>query len=121
MKYLLAALISSILLLGCVRPSQSSNGSVQAVHKYDGMTFQQVTATLGKPYYEDSFPLSSGLDEMRAPIQKYFQESGSVIQTVTIKEIWWKEDDYYLTSWLSLKGNDWIVLESLRWHKDVQF
>ena len=71
MKYLLATLISSILLLGCVRPSQSSNGSVQAVHKYDGMTSQQVIATLGKPYYEDSFPLSSGLDEMRAPIQKY--------------------------------------------------
>ncbi|NLB54226.1 MAG: hypothetical protein GX811_00390 [Lentisphaerae bacterium] len=121
MKHLLVAFISSLWFVGCTHPSLTSNSSVQAVHKYDGMTSRQLIATLGKPYYEDSFPLSSALDEMRTPIQKYFNESGSSMHTVTIKEIWWKEDDYYLTAWLSLKGNDWIVLESLRWHKDVQF
>ena len=121
MKYLLATLISSIFLLGCVQPPQSSNSAVQAVHKYDGMTSQQMIDTLGAPNYTDSFPLSSGLDEMRSPIQKYFKEEESANQPVLIKEMWWKEDDFYLTAWLSLKGNDWIVLESLRWHKDVHF
>ena len=121
MKYLLVALISSLLLLGCVQPPRSSNSAVQAVHKYDGMTSQQMIDTVGAPYYEDSFQLSSGLDEMRSPIQKYFTEEESANHPILIKEMWWKEGDFYLTSWLSLKGNDWTVLESLRWHKDVQF
>ena len=121
MKYPLFALISSLLLTGCAHPPLTENSSVQAVHKYDGMTSQQVINTLGAPYYEDSFPLSSGLDEMRAPIQKYYKEDGGAVHAVIIKEMWWKEDDYYLTSWLALKGKDWIVLESLRWHKDILF
>ena len=93
----------------------------EIIHKYNSLLQSEMVQAFGKPDYEESFPLSKARDEMRGPLQKHFPKKFRNSQNIIIKELEWQDGDFYLTSWFKMRGNDWVVFESLRWHKDVRF
>ena len=61
-----------LCLTSCMRPSDAL--SVEPLTKYNGMTVDEMKNKLGKPYFEDSYPLSKAKDIMRGHLQQYFKK-----------------------------------------------
>jgi hypothetical protein len=93
----------------------------QKVTKYAGRTFDQVVSDLGQPARTDSFKLGQALDEMRGPLQNTFPLDKPGNKDIEIKEATWEDGDYYLTVWFHKVDDAWVVIEGVRWHKNVRF
>ena len=113
MKYLILTLILTVT--GC------THDPVETIKKYNGNTEQEMISILGKPDFTETIPLSECRDEMRFPIQEYFPVGQRNQPDIFVKELWWKDGNYNLTSWFKSTNDTWVVLESLRWQKDVLF
>ena len=109
-----------LLLVSCLRNSVNKD-SVQHINKYNGCGEEEVIDQLGKVYLRDSFPLSAALGEMRSSLQAHINKSDRDNSKVIIKELWWKQGDYYIICWFKMRGKEWIVFDAIRWRKGTQF
>ncbi len=75
----------------------------------------------GKPLLEDEYPASKVAGELRNAVTKTYPADAPGSAGVTIRELWWKEGDYRLTFLLHLQEGKWVVLDAIRWHKDIVF
>lgn len=94
---------------------------IKQIFKYNGETAYKMEKKLGKPCYNEIYPLSKANDEMRSHVQQYFKKDFQYSPNINIKEIWWKDGDYYITCWFKERLVDWQVITCIRWHKNARF
>ncbi len=63
---------------------------------------------------------NSNLSEYRSNLYKLYPDlkKGDTIQ---VKELLWTRDENTEVIWLKLKGNKWVVVDHLKWSKDINF
>lgn len=111
-------IVCGLMMLGC---SSKSPDWVTSLPQYHGQIRQTVESKLGTPTQTYKFPMSQALGEMRSPLLSTYPSSNPANANVMIEESWWKDGDYWITLWFHQVNGQWVVLESCRWHKDVQF
>lgn len=123
----MARILAILLVFACIglvvvlcRPRRQDEVT-QTLTKYKGQTYDQIVAGMGQPIRTDSFTMGQPLDEMRAPLQNVFPLSKPGNDQVEIKEAVWKDGDYYVTIWFNKVNGKWVVVDGVRWHKDVRF
>ncbi len=115
------------MALGCAQAAkveQQATPSVDYVQErgeYLGRTLEAVLRGAGTPYLDQQFKMSQAYGEMRVELLNVYPLSDPKNATVEIKELWWKDGDYFLTLWFHQFNGEWIVLDTLYWHKDVTF
>ena len=106
-------------MFGCSKPAAPQ--LVSSLPKYHGQTREAVESTLGTPTRTDKYPMSQAVGEMRVPLFNTYPASNPANANVMIEESWWKDGDYWITLWFHEVNGQWVVLDSCRWQKDVQF
>ena len=94
---------------------------IEDIPQLEGLTQTEVVEEIGEPYKSNQFAMSSVFDEMRIALRNFYPLTNSVNHDVQIREMWWDDGAYWITLWLHQVNGEWFVLDSLRWHKDVQF
>lgn len=105
-------------VVGCQRMSADAPRRVTNLH---GLTESQVTATLGPPVRTHEFTMAECCDEFRVELYNTYPPDEAAHAEVRIRELWWKDGEYWVTVWLHRQDAEWIVLDSLRWHKELVF
>ena len=92
---------------------------VQRVDRLDGMTEAQVIAEFGASPRRAEYPMSKAIGEFRTGLTRYhpMPQSGDV----RIRELTWEQSRYLVTAWLHQTNGQWVVFDSLRYGKDVEF
>ena len=65
--------------------------------------------------------MSLAVGEMRVGLLNTYPTTDPVNANVMIEESWWHDGDFWITLWFHQVDGSWVVLDSCRWHKDVQF
>lgn len=89
--------------------------------EYYDSTMEQVVADLGQAYYRFSFNMGQPLEEMRIELYNIYPPGAPDNEKIEIKEMWWKDGDYFITLWFHQVDEEWKVVDGVRWHKDVCF
>ncbi|HVX83500.1 MAG TPA: hypothetical protein VH253_01660 [Phycisphaerae bacterium] len=111
--------IGCAAILSCAHTERSS--PVTSLPEYDGQTRTAVEAILGRPGRTDTFPMSQAVGEFRVPLLNTYPRSNPANAKVMIEESWWDDGDYWITLWFHRVNGQWVVLDSCRWRKDVEF
>lgn len=94
---------------------------VTKVHDLHDKTMEEVIEELGEPKYSESYTVGEASGEFRVELYNTYPLSDSNNLKVPIQELWWEDGDYNLTLWFHQVKGVWVVLNSCRWHKDVEF
>ncbi|MGC9367338.1 MAG: hypothetical protein ACP5FK_09920 [bacterium] len=86
-----------------------------------GKTREEVIEELGEPKYSESYTVGEARGEFRVELYNTYPLTDSGNLDVPIQELWWEDGDYYITLWLHQVNGEWVVLNSYRWHKDLEF
>ena len=97
------------------------HGMIEKVPALHGLTDVELYDRLGEPGYVDEVSLSNGLDEFRVELYNAYPPDDPGTQGVIIKEATWAYARYNITVWLHDVQGEWVVLDTCRWRKDVQF
>jgi hypothetical protein len=116
MARFLVLFVVTALIAGC-----SGSIRVTKLAKYHGWSRAQTVETLGEPQQDVTFPMSKASGEFRVELQNTYPLTNPANSTVQIEEMTWRDGDYWITLWLHKIDEQWVVLDSCRWHKDVQF
>jgi hypothetical protein len=114
MARLLDIFVVTVLIAGC-------SARVTKLPNYHGQSRAQMVAMLGEPQRDATFPMSKANGEFRVELQNIYPLSNPANATVEIEAMTWRDGDYWITLWLHKISGQWVVLDSCRWHKDVQF
>ncbi len=116
-------LITIISLLFTVITSCVSTGevSVSKIEKLHGLTENEVTNILGNPIHQEQYKVKNAIGEFRKNVFKFYPLSKPENQNVEIKELRWKDGDYFISMWFHLIKGEWVVMDTCRWHESVQF
>ena len=98
-----------------------SPGAPAKLTAYHGQSRAQVVTKLGQPQRDEKFPMSRAYGEFRIELQNTYPLSNPANAAVEIEEMTWQDGNYWITLWLHQVNGQWVVLDSCRWHKDVQF
>jgi hypothetical protein len=127
----LAVLIALLFILpgvGCSKPRQSkpsrqtaTTDPVTSLPQFLRKSRLEVESESGQPARTDRYPMSMAAGVMRQPLLKTYPPSDPANANVIIEESWWKDGDYWITLWFHQVGGRWVVLDTCRWRKDMQF
>lgn len=109
----------ALAVIGCEKPGRS--GRPVEMSQYHGHTRDAVVRALGEPHSSDRFTMADVGDEMRIELRNTYPPSDPASASVPIEELRWQDGDYWIYLWLHEVNGQWVVLDSLRWHKDVRF
>jgi hypothetical protein len=118
---LLGCLTLLALLAGCSDAPSIGSGAPTKLPQYHGLSHAQVIERLGKPKRDDQFAMSQAVGEFRVELLNTYPLSDPANADVQIQELTWEDGSYNITLWLHQVGDEWVVLNSCRWHKDVRF
>lgn len=105
-----------VVVAGC-----GQREAVSKLPQFHGKSRAQVVSVLGEPAWGETFAMSEVFDELRCELQNTYPLSNPANANVKIEEMRWQEGDFWITLWLHQVDGRWVVLDSCRWHKDVQF
>jgi len=117
----------------CTR--DTTHDSVEELTELHGKAEQEIIAIMGEPDYEGEQILHQGstLPEFYIELYNTYSPDDPATEGVVIRELQWEYDGYskVLFLWeydgyskvlfLHLVGNEWMVLESVRWEDGVEF
>ncbi len=103
--------------------SDPFHGPAEKVERFHGMTMDAVLAELGeaKNTYTFNIPSEGILDEFRIELHNTYPPDRPENASIAIKELHWEYLRYNLTVWFHQVGDEWVVLDTCRWHKDIRF
>jgi len=85
-------------------------------------TFKQVEAKLGSASSKETFNMKDGpITEFRGKLEVLFPRSNPESQSIQINEASWMEGECVLTLWFRKMKDNWVVVDTLYWHKDSDF
>jgi len=92
------------------------------VREWLGKKLSQAVEKLGSSSIEKTFDMNDVvIDEFRGKLEVLFPLSSRGNEPKWIKETSWNQGDCILTLWFEKQGDNWIVVDTLRWHKDSEF
>ena len=94
---------------------------VQKVARLHGKSFAAVLKELGRPDYEDEFPMSQAYGEFRVELYNYYPREVPGNADVHIKELHWDYRRYHIAVWFHKVDGEWRVLDTCRWQEGVEF
>ncbi len=87
-----------------------------------GKTLQEAKQILSEPVKEESFSMGDVvINEFRGNLDVLLPRSISENNSIKVKEVYWLNDDCYLTIWFKQTGNKWIAIDTVYWHKNTDF
>jgi len=102
---------------GDVDVSEQLNATADA-ETFVGKSYQEAEAALGTPTTEESFTMSTGLQEFRIELRNIFDPS----ETPEIREVTWRRSaDENLTLWFADKDGTSTAVHYMVWHPDSEF
>lgn len=84
-----------------------------------GLTEDQVKSRLGPPSQQYSFNMDQPMDEMRAPLLNKYPPETPGRAAIQIRELHWRDGEYSIVVWFSRLNDQWVALDTYRWHKSV--
>ncbi len=114
-KKWLTSLLVCLILFGC-GDKPATDKSLLGVDEHSLIT------KLHKPNQVQLIELTanSELSEYRSNLYQLFPRLKSG-DTVQIKELLWKREDYTEVAWLKSENHKWIVIDHLKWSKNISF
>jgi len=105
----------------CTR--DTTHDSVEELTELHGKAEQEIIAIMGEPDYEGEQILHQGstLPEFYIELYNTYSPDDPATEGVVIRELQWEYDGYSKVLFLHLVGNEWMVLESVRWEDGVEF
>jgi hypothetical protein len=104
-------------LVECMEPTSQP--------KWLGKSFNEVITLLGEPSDEETFTMGDGvITEFRGNLDILLPRDIPENRAVKVKEAHWpakNEADCVLTLWFKLTEDQWTAIDSLLWHKDMEF
>lgn len=93
----------------------------ESLDELHGRTATQLIEDFGVPDFEDEYKIGDAVGEMRRPLLNHYPVSNPENKNVPIRELWWKDGDYTISVWFHRVNKKWVALDSLKWHKSIQF
>lgn len=122
LRTLLGILVAACLVSAAIAFWLKSRlGPTHPVVKHHGKTVAEVLEELGPPASDTTFPMSKAYGEFRVGLLNVYPDVSGVHADVMIRECTWDQGWHRLTLWFHKEGDEWRVLDSCRWHKDLQF
>ncbi len=75
----------------------------------------------GGAIYDQVYPATNIAGELRVPISKTYPIDDPKSAGVLIHELWWRRGDLNYTFFLHQVDGQWVVLDAVKWRKDVVF
>src|SRR5690606_31364492 len=88
---------------------------------HHGKSVAAVLEDLGPPDGGTTFPMSEAIGEFRVELHNVYPDVSGRHAEVMIRECTWHQGWHRLTLWFHKEGDEWRVLDSCRWHKDLRF
>lgn len=105
----------------CTR--DTTHDSVEELTELHGKAEQEIIAIMGEPDYEGEHVLHQGstLPEFYIEVHNTYDPDDPATEGVVIREFKWEYEGYSKAIFLHLVGDEWMVLESVRWKDGVEF
>jgi hypothetical protein len=116
--------ISYILFIVLISLSSSSllaDEMTSQMTNFHGLNISEVIEKLGIPERCETFLMKQVVGEFRVELLNTYPITKRENQNVPIKELHWKDGNYNITLWFHQVNGKWVVLNSRRWHKDIEF
>ena len=110
--------------VGCDDASTAALESAEAQAIRDehvGLTDEELILKYGKAYLDDIIPVEDMTDEFRRGVQFLVLNNHGANEKEGVREMWWKQGDYFLSVWMIDRGGEWKAIDAYRWHKDMNF
>lgn len=117
-KFQLTALI---LLAGMIWYFDIPHQRVEKVPSIHGETLAEVLSEYGAPTDRTSFNMSQVPGEFRVELNNFYPPTAPHSAAVTIQELNWRYTPYTITAWFHKVDGTWVVLDTCRWKRGVQF
>jgi hypothetical protein len=125
MQEILMKRISILPILSCIAVACGAVGCTisdpVAIARLHGLTEEAVIEELGQPVSSKQYTMGEAIGEFRIALQNTYPLSHPRNAQIEIKELWWNDGNYINTVWLHVIKGKWVVLDTLRWHKEVEF
>ncbi len=129
-QFSLRTLVLVVVLLGFVGLGLSycawyfdwGHQDIEQVTELHGLTMEAVEARLGPPGKQGEMKIRDCANSrsLRFLLVHYpITKPGNA--DVTIRALQGEFHSYFLTIWFHQVNGEWVVLDTCRWHKDVQF
>jgi hypothetical protein len=115
--------IALVFLIICFTFSCSLSGhyTVLKIPRLHGLHVEKVIEEFKTPSYSETYTMNEAVGEFRVELYNTYPLTDPKNHEVQIKELWWKDGNYNITVWFHQVNGKWVVLDTCRWHKDVQF
>ena len=121
MKFMIhAVFILSFLLVTSIH-GEPMNDQISKMPELQGLSIDQALHQYGKPEKDYSFRMKEPLHEFRVELLNFYPQDQPENREVEIRELWWKDGDYHITVWFHQIQGQWKVLDTRRWHQDIDF
>ena len=121
MNKLISIIIISLLFTLNTSCISTSEISVSKIEKLHGLIENEVLNILGNPIHKEQYKVKNAIGEFRKNVFKVYPLSKPENKNVEIKELRWKDGDYFITVWFHNVKDKWVVMDTCKWHKSVQF
>ena len=101
----------------------SCNSKITSDDKLNGLDANTLVEKYGTPTRESTIKLmkGTGLLEYQSNLDILYPDL-SPRDTILIRELFWEnKDGSKLAVWLNNRGKTWIVIDNLKWGKEVKF
>lgn len=127
--WLILLVLGTYNLNACISAKEMSNkmkkpicNDVTSKPEYLGESFQVIEESKGNPQSEETFSMKDAIiNEFRGKLEDLFPRSKPENQSVVIKEATWHDGDCRLTLWFKKDKDVWVVVDTLYWHKEMEF
>ena len=109
-----------LLLLPLLAACSESDPVTELPH-YIGQSRSSVVARLGDPDHIERFAMKDAAGEFRVGLQNTYPLTDAANAGVEIEELWWDDEQYWITLWFHKVDGEWVVLDTCRWRKDIVF
>jgi hypothetical protein len=113
-------LMLSLMLFTSVNGA-TMNSQISKIPELQALSMDNVLQKYGKPEKNYSFKMKEPMHEFRVELLNFYPQDQPENRDVEIRELWWKDGDYNITVWFHQIQGQWQVLDTRRWHKDIDF
>lgn len=120
----LIAILSTVIvtMVVVVWWNSVSADHVNKVRRLHGQTVKAVVSELGEPTEWDEFSMSSCCaGAFRIELQNFYPPKDPASANVRILEYIWHYNNHNVAAWFQAQNGTWVVLDTCRWDKGVEF
>jgi len=133
MKVNLLSCVTLIMILGifgneaCSKPAQISKkwyvdaDKVGKVPSFHHQKIADILHHLGKPVSKQEFSMAECCSEFQIELMNTYNPHDATSKNIRIRQWQWNHLDKHLVLWFHKVGDEWIVLDTVKWPDGVDF